>query len=81
MAQSVEWILMSEIISCKKFSDAFFVSGNHPLRRESAWSHRKEKMSNFMKKFLTNPIGQHTLINICINMIFINTAMVLINMF
>ena len=36
MAQSVEWILMSEIfpseiISCKKFSDAFFVSGNHPL--------------------------------------------------
>ena len=36
MAQSVEWILTSEIfpseiISCKKFSNAFFVSGNHPL--------------------------------------------------
>ena len=31
MAQSVESeIFPSEIISCKKFSDAFFVSGNHP---------------------------------------------------
>ena len=52
-------IFPSKIISCKKFSDAFFLSGNHPLTTKNlVGTNLMTKLnlskSQFSLKFVTN---------------------------